>query len=104
MQPQQLIPVLSLRSLTAVTSAAALQRPLDRPAAATVQHRHISDSSEQENETDSETHRLVAKSPRSQTPRPDKGVNQKEKMTIRFLSGAAIRASFCYCRSWPGTR
>ena len=34
MQPQQLIPVLSLRWLTAVTSAAALQRPL-RPAAAT---------------------------------------------------------------------
>jgi len=32
------------------------------------------------------------------------GVNQKEKMTIRFLSGAAIRASFRYYRSWPGTR
>jgi len=25
-------------------------------------------------------------------------------MTIRFLSGAAIRASFRYYRSWPGTR
>ena len=40
MQPQQLIPVLSLRSLTAVTSAAALQRPL-RPAAATSTYQRL---------------------------------------------------------------
>ena len=39
-QPQQLIPVLSLRSLIAVTSAAALQRPL-RPAAATLTYQRL---------------------------------------------------------------
>ena len=82
-------------------SAAALQRPLC-PAAATSTYQRLLWWARKWNWfRNTPSRRKVTQMSDSATRwRRTYGVNQKEKMTIRFLSGAAIRASFLYCRSW----